>query len=43
MPIFGTSILSFIPTWTSDGGQYAIKKTAEYGFAGNSFTNFTGF
>ncbi|GGA72603.1 tagatose 3-epimerase [Flavobacterium palustre] len=32
MPIFGTSILSFIPTWTSDGGQYAIKKTAEYGF-----------
>jgi len=32
MPIFGTSILSFIPGWTPDGGQYAIKKTAEYGF-----------
>jgi D-psicose/D-tagatose/L-ribulose 3-epimerase len=32
MPIFGTSILSFIPAWTPDGGQYAIKKTAEYGF-----------
>lgn len=32
MPIFGTSILSFIPGWTADGGEYAIKKTAEYGF-----------
>ncbi|WP_196781457.1 sugar phosphate isomerase/epimerase family protein [Flavobacterium sufflavum] len=32
MPIFGTSILSFIPGWTPDGGEYAIKKTAEYGF-----------
>ena len=32
MPIFGTSILSFIPTWTADGGTFAIKKTAEYGF-----------
>lgn len=32
MPIFGTSILSFIPNWTADGGQYAIQKTAEYGF-----------
>lgn len=32
MPIFGTSILSFIPGWSSEGGKYAIKKTAEYGF-----------
>ncbi|MEO8254793.1 MAG: sugar phosphate isomerase/epimerase, partial [Flavobacterium sp.] len=32
MPIFGTSILSFISTWTADGGAFAIKKTAEYGF-----------
>lgn len=32
MPIFGTSILSFIPKWSSDGGHFAIKKTAEYGF-----------
>ncbi|KDN53863.1 sugar phosphate isomerase/epimerase family protein [Flavobacterium seoulense] len=32
MPVFGTSILSFIPTWTPEGGQYAIKKTAKYGF-----------
>lgn len=32
MPIFGTSILSFIPAWTADGGAFAIKKTAEYGF-----------
>jgi D-psicose/D-tagatose/L-ribulose 3-epimerase len=32
MPIFGTSILSFIPEWSADGGQYAIEKTAEYGF-----------
>jgi len=32
MPTFGTSILSFIPKWSSEGGQFAIKKTAEYGF-----------
>lgn len=32
MPIFGTSILSFIPKWSSEGGNFAIKKTAEYGF-----------
>ena len=32
MPIFGTSILSFIPYWSAEGGEYAIKKTAEYGF-----------
>ncbi|TDD94888.1 sugar phosphate isomerase/epimerase family protein [Flavobacterium cellulosilyticum] len=32
MPIFGTTILSFIPRWSSDGGLYAIEKTAEYGF-----------
>lgn len=32
MPIFGTSILSFIPNWTPDGGAFAIEKTAEYGF-----------
>jgi D-psicose/D-tagatose/L-ribulose 3-epimerase len=32
MPIFGTSILSFIPGWSSAGGHFAIKKTAEYGF-----------
>lgn len=32
MPIFGTTILSFIPTWSNDGGRYAIEKTAEYGF-----------
>lgn len=32
MPIFGTSILSFIPAWTAEGGAFAIKKTAEYGF-----------
>jgi D-psicose/D-tagatose/L-ribulose 3-epimerase len=32
MPIFGTTILSFIPCWSSDGGRYAIEKTAEYGF-----------
>lgn len=32
MPIFGTSILSFIPAWTADGGAFAIQKTAEYGF-----------
>jgi D-psicose/D-tagatose/L-ribulose 3-epimerase len=32
MPIFGTTILSFIPNWSADGGRYAIEKTAEYGF-----------
>ncbi|WP_269225129.1 sugar phosphate isomerase/epimerase family protein [Flavobacterium eburneipallidum] len=32
MPIFGTSILSFIPSWSPEGGKYAIEKTAEYGF-----------
>lgn len=32
MPIFGTSILSFIPGWSKEGGSIAIKKTAEYGF-----------
>jgi D-psicose/D-tagatose/L-ribulose 3-epimerase len=32
MPIFGTTILSFIPNWSNDGGRYAIEKTAEYGF-----------
>ena len=32
MPLFGTSILSFIPAWSEDGGRYAIEKTAEYGF-----------
>lgn len=32
MPIFGTTILSFIPGWSSEGGQYAIEKTAGYGF-----------
>lgn len=32
MPIFGTSILSFIPRWTAEGGSFAIQKTAEYGF-----------
>ena len=32
MPIFGTTILSFIPGWSTDGGRYAIEKTAEYGF-----------
>jgi D-psicose/D-tagatose/L-ribulose 3-epimerase len=32
MPIFGTTYLSFIPCWTPEGGLYAIKKTAEYGF-----------
>jgi len=29
---FGTSYLSFIPVWNPEGGLYAIKKTAEYGF-----------
>ncbi|MES2239113.1 MAG: sugar phosphate isomerase/epimerase family protein [Bacteroidota bacterium] len=32
MPIFGTSILSFIPAWSADNGAFAIKKTVEYGF-----------
>jgi D-psicose/D-tagatose/L-ribulose 3-epimerase len=32
MPQFGTTILSFIPGWSTDGGRYAIEKTAEYGF-----------
>lgn len=32
MPIFGTTILSFIPGWSTDGGRLAIEKTAEYGF-----------
>ena len=32
MPIFGTTILSFIPRWSADGGRFAIEKTAEYGF-----------
>ncbi|MDI6046811.1 sugar phosphate isomerase/epimerase family protein [Flavobacterium yafengii] len=32
MPIFGTTILSFIPGWSDEGGRFAIEKTAEYGF-----------
>ena len=32
MPIFGTTILSFIPKWSAEGGHFAINKTAEYGF-----------
>nr|WP_315209845.1 sugar phosphate isomerase/epimerase family protein [uncultured Flavobacterium sp.] len=32
MPIFGTTILSFIPGWSADGGRFAIENTAEYGF-----------
>jgi len=32
MPIFGTTILSFIPGWSTEAGLYAIEKTAEYGF-----------
>lgn len=32
MPIFGTTYLSFIPSWSPEGGLYAIKKTTEYGF-----------
>lgn len=32
MPKFGTSYLSFIPSWSPEGGAYAIRKTAEYGF-----------
>lgn len=31
-PIFGTTILSFIPGWSAEGGRFAIEKTAEYGF-----------
>ncbi len=31
-PIFGTTILSFIPGWSTEGGRFAIQKTAEYGF-----------
>jgi D-psicose/D-tagatose/L-ribulose 3-epimerase len=32
MPLFGTTYLSFIPSWTPEGGAYSIQKTAEYGF-----------
>jgi len=32
MPIFGTTILSFIPGWSAEGGRIAIEKTAAYGF-----------
>ena len=32
MPTFGTTILSFIPGWSAEGGRFAIDKTAEYGF-----------
>jgi len=32
MPTFGTTILSFIPCWSADGGRFAIEKTSEYGF-----------
>lgn len=32
MPIFGTTYLSFIPSWSEAGGLYSIQKTAEYGF-----------
>ncbi|MDP4185321.1 MAG: sugar phosphate isomerase/epimerase, partial [Bacteroidota bacterium] len=32
MPKFGTSILSWIPSWTPEGGLYAIRKTAQNGF-----------
>ncbi len=32
MPTFGTTILSFIPGWSAEGGRFAIEKTAEYGF-----------
>lgn len=32
MPKFGTSYLSFIPSWSPEGGKYAIQKSAEYGF-----------
>ncbi|WP_281298985.1 sugar phosphate isomerase/epimerase family protein [Flavobacterium limnophilum] len=32
MPLFGTTILSFIPGWSADSGRFAIEKTAEYGF-----------
>ena len=32
MPKFGTSYLSFVPSWSPERGAYAIRKTAEYGF-----------
>ena len=32
MPKFGSTILSFIPSWSPEGGKYAIEKCAEYGF-----------
>ena len=32
MPVFGTTILSFIPGWSAEGGRFAIEKTAAYGF-----------
>ena len=32
MPLFGTTILSFIPGWSAEGGRFAIEKTTEYGF-----------
>lgn len=32
MPLFGSSILSFIPSWNNESGKYAIEKCAEYGF-----------
>lgn len=32
MPILGTTILSFIPSWSTEGGKFAIEKSAEYGF-----------
>ncbi|WP_243345689.1 sugar phosphate isomerase/epimerase family protein [Parabacteroides sp. FAFU027] len=32
MPKFGTSILSFIPSWDAERGRYAIQQTASFGF-----------
>ena len=32
MPKFGTSILSFIPSWNAESGRYAIQQTAAFGF-----------
>ena len=32
MPIFGTTILSFIPCWSEEGGFYSIKQSANLGF-----------
>lgn len=32
MPKFGTSYLSFIPSWSPEGGAYSIRKASEYGF-----------